>query len=285
MDVMNTTTDPFTAASDDESSLTDPPASDRESSERRSQPEFVAGVSGGTAPVSAIAAIDGRSIAVISEGVARWLGSDGRPGARIGGEPRCAGRAVALAASNGAVAVLHDDPSGLALVGASDHYLAAFDGLSMPVRGGQSVGMTLRTIAIVDGESRIYIFDRKTMAIVQTVDIPGVEYLAGGEADEFWGAIPRTGRLVKFDRTGALVDAVSGFGSPGVPAVGESLLAVPDHVAPAIMVHDRDSGLKPAAISGPPLLKPTGVILLPDGALLVSQEIAPYLIRYEASPS
>jgi hypothetical protein len=242
---------------------------------------FSLSITGGFAPISAITALDEGRIAIISDGVPRWLSPDGSLGGRIGGRPRCSGRAIALAGWRGVLSILFDDPPGLAVITGTNEYLSSFEHREMPVTGGIGLAMNATTIAVSGEDPKIYLFDRATMAIGRILRVPGVEHLAAAPDGAFWASIPRTGRLIRLGENGDLTDALSGFSRPGVPALSNSLAAVPDRETGQVMLKAIDPSIPSSVIMGEPLVSPTGVMVLPDGALLVSQEAQPYLLRYE----
>jgi hypothetical protein len=242
---------------------------------------FTLAVTGGTMPISAITGLSDGKIAVISDGVARWLVPDGTPGGRIGGRPRCTGRAVTMSGWGTTLAIRFADPAGLAIITSNDEYICSFDGREMPVASGTALAMNATTLALTGQEPKLHIFDRGTMAISRTLRVPGIEHLAAAPDGAYWATIPRTGRLIRLGEEGDLTDALSGFGHPGPPAISRAIAAVPDRETGEVVMRAIDPAIHSNVISGDPLGSPTGVLVLPDGALLVSQETEPYLLRYE----
>ncbi|MFM9105859.1 MAG: hypothetical protein ACKOWF_04090, partial [Chloroflexota bacterium] len=154
-------------------------------------------VSGGVAPISAIACLDEARIVVITDGVARWLLQDGSPGPRVGGRARCRGRAISICVWGRAIGILHADPPGLEIVTSADEHLFSLDGILMPVTGGVGIAMNADTIAIAGEDPRVYLLDRRTLAIRDILHIRGAERIAAARDGAFWATIPRTGRLVR----------------------------------------------------------------------------------------
>jgi hypothetical protein len=247
----------------------------------REAPGFTLTLTGGDEPVSAMALTGKDRIAVISNGVARWLLPDGTLGDRLGGRHRCSGRAVALAGAPDAIAVLYDEPAGLAVISAGDHYVTALEGLEMPVANALGIALSASRLAISAPRDRVYLFDRRTFALSRTLEIPGAESLSAAADDSFWAATPRTGRVVNFGETGELLDALSGFAEPGAMTIRNGVAVVASRTSSVVDVRAINPAIRSSTLSDAQLVQATGAIVLPDGAVLVGQETRPYLLRFE----